>query len=253
MGSELTRIVAHRPYPLPDGPWIMAQTWVDLLFAHWRVSAAELRPRIPVGLELEEFDGSAWLGIAPFQVTGLHPRFAPPLPLPGSRFPELNVRTYVRRDDRPGVYFFSLDAGSTLAVEAARALFRLPYFRATMQHQREGDWVRFRSHRTLRGGADFAARYRPVGEVFDARPGTLDHFLIERYCLYTGALGPRIFRVDIHHPPWQLWRAEADIETNTMAAAAGITLPADPPLLHFSLRQPTLVWAPVLVARAAGW
>ncbi len=246
--AELTDIAWHRPYPLPDTPWIMKQTWVDLLFAHWRVPAAELRSHIPPELVLEEFDGSAWLGIAPFEVCGLSPRFVPPLPLV-SHFPELNVRTYVRRDDKPGVFFFSLDAGSRLAVEAARALFRLPYFKATMQVRREGEWIRFRSRLVQRGGASFSARYRPMGPVFEAEPGSLDHFLVERYCLYTGRLGPRIFRVDIHHPPWQLQRAEAVLDENSMAEANGIHLPADAPLLHFSRRQPTLVWAPELVVR----
>ncbi len=245
---ELTDMVRHRPYPLPAAPWIMKQTWVDLLFAHWRVSAAELRGRIPAELELEEYDGSAWLGIAPFEVCGLHPRFVPPFPVV-SRFPELNVRTYVRRDDKPGVFFFSLDAGSALAVEAARAFFRLPYFRATMRIRREGEWIRFRSRRVQRGGASFSARYRPLGPVFEAEPGSLDHFLIERYCLYTGLLGPRVFRVDIHHPPWQLQHADAVLDENSMAESNGIHLPGDLPLLHFSRRQPTLVWAPELVVR----
>lgn len=246
--AELTDIAWHRPYPLPATPWIMKQTWVDLVFAHWRVPAAALRARIPTQLELEEFDGSAWLGIAPFEVSGLHPRFVPALPVV-SRFPELNVRTYVRRDGKPGVFFFSLDAGSTLAVEAARAFFRLPYFRATMRIRREGEWIRFRSRRVQRGGASFSARYRPVGPAFEALSGTLDHFLVERYCLYTGLLGPRIFRVDIHHPPWQLQRGEAVIDENSMAEASGIRLPDEAPILHFSRRQPTLVWAPELVAR----
>jgi len=248
---ELTGIVAHRPYPLPDAPWIMQQTWVDLLFAHWRAPASELRRRIPAELELEEFDGSAWLGIAPFEVVGLHPRLLPPLPL-ASRFPELNVRTYVRYGGKPGVFFFSLDAGSTLAVKTARAFFRLPYFRASMHIRREGEWLRFRSRRVQRGGAAFTARYRPLGPGFEARPGTLEHFLIERYCLYTGLLGPRIFRVDIHHAPWPLQRAEAVIDENGMAEASGLRLPDEPPILHFARRQPTLVWAPELVARRDG-
>ncbi len=246
--AELTDITWHRPYPLPDAPWIMQQTWVDLLFAHWRVPAAELRPRIPPELELQEFDGSAWLGIAPFEVRDLRPRLLPALPLV-SHFPELNVRTYVRQGAKPGVFFFSLDAGSALAVEVARALFRLPYFRATMRIRREGEWLRFRSRRVQHGGARFAARYRPAGPVFEATPGTLDHFLVERYCLYTGLLGPRIFRVDIHHPPWQLQRADAVLDENGMAEAAGIRVSAGAPILHFARRQPTLVWAPELVAR----
>ena len=246
--AELTDIVAHRPYPLPSGPWIMKQTWVDLMFAHWRVPASELVLRIPAELELEEFDGSPWLGIAPFEVRGLRPRGVPGLPL-ASHFPELNVRTYVRFGGKPGVFFFSLDAGSTLAVEAARALYRLPYFKASMRIRREGEWIRFKSRRVQRGGATFSARYRPVGPGFQAEPGTLDHFLVERYCLYTGKLGPRIFRVDIHHPPWQLQRAEAVLDENTMADANGLRIPEEAPILHFSHSQPTLVWPPELLLR----
>ncbi len=119
--------VAHRPWPLPEGPWIMTQSWHDLLFAHWPVAADLLRARVPPGLELDLFERQAWLGVIPFHMTNVAPRGVPALPFV-SAFPEINVRTYVRVGDKPGVYFFSLDAGNPLAVSVARGMFHLPYF-----------------------------------------------------------------------------------------------------------------------------
>ena len=136
---------AHRPWPMPDEPWLMTQSWHDLLFAHWRVDADQLRRRVPAALPLDLFDGSAWVGIVPFHMTNVTPRGVPPLPFL-SAFPELNVRTYVTRDDKPGVFFFSLDAANALAVTTARSILGLPYFQAEMTVH-AGDWVTYRSHR----------------------------------------------------------------------------------------------------------
>lgn len=237
--------VAHRPWPMPEGPWIMTQTWHDLLFAHWPIDAALLRSKVPAAIELDLFEGRAWLGIVPFRMTNVSPRGVPALPWL-SAFPELNVRTYVRRQGRPGVYFFSLDASNSLAVTAARTLFHLPYFTADMEVEEDASGIRYRSRRT--GGveasaAEFVATYRPVGPVFRPVPGTLEHFLTERYCLYTTLEDEAECRtVDIHHPPWPLQPAAADIAVNTMAQAAGLELPATPPLLHFSRRQEMVGW-----------
>src|SRR5262249_15400018 len=123
--------VAHRPWPLPGGPWVLTQTWNDLLFAHWRVAKDRLAALVPPALELDLFDGQAWIGIVPFQMTNVAPRGVPALPWV-SEFAELNVRTYVRVRDAPGVYFFSLDAASAVAVKVARTLFHLPYYLAAM-------------------------------------------------------------------------------------------------------------------------
>src|SRR5690606_31714844 len=164
--------------------------------------------------------------------------------------PELNVRTYVSVDERPGVYFFSLDAGSRLAVWGARNFFRLPYHHADMEVRREGEWVRYRSRRLAsrrEAGAGFRARYRPAGETFTAAHGTLEHFLTERYCLYAVLHGGRVLRVDIDHAPWPLQPAEAEIEANTMTEASGIALPDRPPLLHFSRRLDVVNGLPVRV------
>ena len=242
--SALFDHTKHRPWPLPSAPWIMAQSWHDLLFAHWPVDAAMLRSRIPAGLAIDTFDGQAWLGVVPFSMTGVRLRWTPPVP--GlSAFPELNVRTYVTAQDKPGVWFFSLDAASALAVAAARISFHLPYFRARMQCSQADGWIQYESHRTHRGAPSgvFEAKYRPAGERFEAPQGSLEHFLTERYCLYSAASG-RIYRGEIHHPPWQLHAAEARLTRNSMAEAAGLTLPTEPPLLHFARRQDMVAWAP---------
>ncbi len=209
----------------------MGQTWQDLLFAHWPVAHDLLRPHVPEAVELEQWDGSAWVGLTPFRVAGLRLRGVPPLPLLSS-FLELNCRTYVRRDDRPGIWFFSLDASSRLAVEAARRTYRLPYRHARLA-LRSG---RF-SARPAGESASFEARYAGIGDVFQAQPGTLEHFLVERYCLY--AEDGRV-RADIHHAPWALQRAEATVEQRGIAP---VPLAGDP-LCHYARRQDVVIWRP---------
>jgi uncharacterized protein YqjF (DUF2071 family) len=235
---------AHRPWPLPVSPWVMAQSWHDLLFAHWPVDARELRALIPERLEIDQFDGQAWLGVVPFRMTGIRLRWTPAVPW-FSAFPELNVRTYVKSSGKPGVWFFSLDAGNSLAVAIARAWFHLPYNRARMRCSEHYGWIEYASHRTHSGAAAAALQmhYRPVGPTFFPQPGMLEHFLTERYCLYTLDGQGRLIRGDIHHPPWPLQRAEAEFERNTMAESLDVALAA-PPLLHFARRQDVLVWPP---------
>jgi len=236
---------AHRPWPLPASPWLMTQSWHDLLFAHWPVDAEALRQRMPPGFPLDLYDGQAWIGVVPFRMTNVAPRFVPAVPFV-SEFPEINVRTYVTVGGRPGVYFFSLDADSAMAVAAARSMLHLPYFTARMRVQRDGPLVRYASHRTARGApqADFVATYQPAGAPFEPAPGTLDYFLTERYCLYNVDAQFRAYRLEIHHVPWTLQRSEAVIEVNTMTEAAGIRLPTTAALLHFSTRQDMVAWAP---------
>jgi uncharacterized protein YqjF (DUF2071 family) len=246
--TSLLDRTAHRPWPLPSGPWIMAQSWHDLLFAHWAVDAVMLRPHIPEQLEIDKFDGRAWLGIVPFSMTGVRLRWTPPVPWL-SAFPELNVRTYVTAQNQPGVWFFSLDAANALAVAAARLTFHLPYFRARMKCREAGGWIEYQSERSHSGAprAEFGARYRGAGEFFQAQPGTLVHFLTERYCLYS-ASKERVYRGEIHHPPWLLQVAEATFTENSMVEATGLKLPGELPLLHFARRQDMVAWAPQRVA-----
>jgi uncharacterized protein YqjF (DUF2071 family) len=233
---------SQRQWPAPDSPWIMEQSWHDLLFMHWPVRPSELEPLVPAPLRVSTFHGVAWVGIIPFRMSGVRLRGTPALPWI-SAFPELNVRTYVTLEDKPGVWFFSLDAANALAVTAARRWFHLPYFRARMSCCDAGQATAYASERTHRGApaAAFDASYKPVGEPFTAAPVTLEYFLTARYCLYAAYKGTT-FRGEIDHPAWQLQKAEAEVAQNTMAAASGIKLPDEAPLLHFAQRQPVKIW-----------
>jgi uncharacterized protein YqjF (DUF2071 family) len=235
-------VTDHRPWPLPDRSWVQGQTWCDLLFAHWPLPVEVLAPLVAPRLPLDTFDGMAWLGVTPFEVRGLRVRATPPLPWISS-FPETNVRTYVTVDGKPGIHFFSLDAASRFAVLAARLTYGLPYFRAEMSVRRTGPVVAYRSRRVDEREAALAVDYWPVGPTRAAAPGTLEHFLTERYCLYN-VVGGRVHRADIHHPPWPLQDAEARFAVNTMAAPLGLELRDPPTLLHVAARQDVVIWAP---------
>jgi hypothetical protein len=232
----------HRPWELPRRPWIMMQTWRNLLFAHWRVPAEMIEPHLPPSLTLDTFEGEAWLGVVPFHMTGIRPRWLPPIPGTAA-FVELNVRTYVTAGGKAGVWFFSLDATRWLAVEAARTFYHLPYFKAAMSVQLDGDAVQYHSERTDRRADSglFEGTYQPTGAVYASQPGTLDHWLTERYCLYAAA-GKRLFRGEIHHLPWPLQPAAADIHVNTVVDAHGLALPDEMPLLHYAGRLDVLIW-----------
>ena len=234
---------AHRPWPMPNSPWIMTQTWHDLLFAHWPVDVATLRPLVPSAFEIDVYQGQAWVGIVPFHMSNVAPRGVPPIPWV-SAFPELNVRTYVRAGGRGGVYFFSLDASNPLAVGVARVLAHLPYYTADMKVEEADGWIGYASRRKRSSDrpAEFVARYRPVGPPRPPLAGTLEHFLTERYCLFTVDNSSTSCSLEIHHQPWRLQPAEAEISVNTMAGAARIKLPAIAPLLHFSKRQDMVCW-----------
>ncbi len=236
-------ITDHRPWPLPSGRWTWRQSWCDLLFAHWPVPAKQLRPLIPASLEVQEFDGTAWVGVIPFHMTGVMRRPWPDMP--GlSAFAELNVRTYVERDGKPGVWFLSLDATNRLAVWAARRFFHLPYHLSDMQITPQGSGFDYRSHRkNSEQDASFVAHYRPTSDAFHAKSGTIDHWLTERYCLYAESPGGQLYRCDVHHVPWSLQQASVTIEQNTISAANnGIELTGEPTYTHFARRVDALVW-----------
>ena len=232
----------HRPWPIPERPWSWRQTWCDLLFAHWPVPVERLRSLVPSSLTIQEFDRTAWIGVVPFRMEGVMRRPLPDLPWV-SAFPELNVRTYVERDGKAGVWFFSLDATNSLAVWAARRFFHLPYFHASMRVVPRGDAIDYRSHRTSDNAA-FEARYEPAGGPYTATPGTLEHWLTERYCLFAESPDRRIFRTDVHHRPWPLQRAQAGITRNTMLEPHGLDVRNGVPLLHFARRLDVIVWSP---------
>jgi uncharacterized protein len=214
----------------------MGQTWERLLFAHYRVPAETLRPLVPDGLDVEEHSGSAWVGVVPFVLSALRVRGLLPLPYVSS-FRELNVRTCVTRDGKPGIWFFSLDASSRLAVEAARRLYHLPYFQAEISTRRRGDEILYECSRNR--GRVFSAAYRPAGPVAPAQPGSLEHFLIERYCLYAEHEGA-LYRGEIHHRPWPLQPAETRIDLNTMPPVR--LDPTEEPVTHYSERIDAVLW-----------
>jgi uncharacterized protein len=226
---------AQRPWPVPDRPWVLAQTLDEQLFVHYRVPAERLQALVPAGLQVQEHSGSGWLAVTPFVVTGLRTRGLLPLPV-ASSFRQLNVRTYVTRDEKPGIWFFSLDASSQLAVEAARRLYRLPFFRAEISLRRRGDELLFDCSRG--DGKAFSASYRANGEPSEADPASLEHFLTERYCLYARR-EEQLHRAEIHHRPWPLQPAAARIDLNTMPP---LKVSEDEPLVHFSARQDVLIW-----------
>ena len=227
----------------------MAQTWHDLLFAHWPIDPQQLRPLVPSQLLMDTYEGQCWIGVVPFWMSHIHARGLPPLP--GlSQFPELNVRTYVTLDGKPGVYFFSLDAANLPAVWAARTFYHLPYFYAEMSAESKEDWIIYHSRRFKQPG-EFSGRYRPVKPIEFRSRGSLEHWLTERYCLYT-VFRNKIYRAEIHHEPWPLQDAECEIDTNSVATAAGIAEFHDPPLLHFARKLEVLIWPLRQITRSTG-
>lgn len=239
----MTSVNADRPWPVPRRPWVMAMQWHDLLFAHWPIEADRVRPLIPPTLELETYNGTAWLGIVPFRMAGVRPRNVPDIPWL-SAFPELNVRTYVTAGGKPGVWFFSLDAANPVAVRGARTAFHLPYFDARMRCQANGDAILYTSIRTHRQApcATLAMRYRPTGPIYQAQEGSLDAWLTSRYCLYAANRGGTVWRGEIHHQPWPLQPAEAEFEDNTMNEQIGLVLPDQSPILHFTRHLDVVAW-----------
>jgi uncharacterized protein len=261
LGAEsLLYKVYHRPWMPPSGPWIMTQTWNDLAFFHYAIEPSVLRALVPEPLTLDLYQGQAWLTVLPFHMNHVRPPGIPAVP--GlSAFPEINVRTYVTYGGKPGIYFFSLDAGNLSAVWGARLFYRLPYWHAQMKveqsrvHLKEAktgepaaSFVRYSSRRihgpvAADGPAEFQATYRPSTAIEYARTGSLNQFLVERYCLYA-VTRQRIYRAEVHHLPYPLQGCEYEIEKNTMAEPIGLRLPQNPDLAHYSRRVKVLIWPP---------
>lgn len=227
----------------PSRPWAGQMRWCDLAFLHWPVSSVAIRHLVPLELQIDTYDGAAWVGVVPFRMEGVRLRAAPPVPT-AHAFPEINVRTYVSAAGRAGVWFFSLDAASKLAVRGARFLYNLPYFDAEISVESDGDTVSYHSIRRHRGAppAEFKARYRPIGPAHEAPSGSLEHFLVERYCLFMHDERRGLGLLDIDHEPWSLHRAAAEVAVNSMAEASGIHLPWEEPLLHFARTLAVRAW-----------
>lgn len=224
----------------PDRVWrpVMRQTWRDLTFLHWRIEPGIVRPLVPASLELDLCDGSAWIGLVPFLITGLTLPHAPEAPWVSS-FPETNVRTYVvDPQGRRGVWFFSLDAARLAAVAGARAAYALPYYWAKMRVRCEGRQAVYWSRR--RHGPPASSEIAvETGEPI-AQPGELDIFLTARFRLYAQR-GGRLLKADIEHPPWPLQHARATRLEETLTRAAGLPPMTGEPLAHFATRVDVLV------------
>lgn len=233
----------NRPWPRPTGPWVMSQTWELLLFAHWECDLKLLRKLVPAPLDLDLHHGHAWVGVTPFHLRDLRVRPFPVLPI-ASDFLEVNLRTYVTYKGKPGVYFFSLDAESELAVFAARLAVRLPYHAAEMQAEARDGTVRFRSMRDDGSETGIDLTYAASGPKAIPQPGSLDHFLTERYALYVVNDDAQVTRCEIDHEPWQLQAATADIRLNTLGVPHALPLMSDAPRLLYSERQETVFWMP---------
>jgi len=245
--ADILKAVNHRSYPPPQTPWLMTQSWDELLFAHWRVPVLQMASLLPKEFEVDTFDNSAWVGVVPFVMRKVRFARTPCLPYV-SEFLELNVRTYVRYKGEPGVYFFSLDASSALAVDGARISYSLPYFNARMRKRQLDEWSLYESLREDKRGADCQLKvlYRPLSQKIDATkdPHGLPYFLTERYRLFTKK-GDDVYKAEVHHPPWPLELAEANFQSNTMLSPLGIST-SEEPVLYYSHQLLTLEWAPEL-------
>ncbi len=225
----------RRPSAKPSG----VQRWSELLFVHWTFSPELVRPLVPPELELDLWDGRAWVGVVPFRMENVRPSWMPF----SMDFLETNVRTYVHRRGEPGIFFFSLEASSWLAVKAARIGWGLPYFHAEMATTRDQDHVRYTSRRRATG-ARFEADYT-LGELLGPSPvDTLEHFLLERYLLFSVKNGV-VSRGHVHHPPYSAQRATLGELHEDLLVAAGLPRSEDAPAsVHFASSVDVEVFGP---------
>jgi uncharacterized protein YqjF (DUF2071 family) len=229
--------------------WLMFESWDDLLLASWPVPVSAVRSLVPPGLEIDTFDGSAWVSIVPFRAGNMRLHWLPQIPGQAD-FHELNFRTYVRLGDTRAVSFLSLDSPGALASLIGSKLFGLPFRDATIRIEKRGDGYRVESRRTMRSEppAEFIASYLPYGEAATPRPGSLENFLTARLSLFVAGRDGQLHRGDISHAPWLLQPVDVQIESNTIARAVGITLPDVPPHAAFAAHTDSLVYPPVRVA-----
>ncbi|TMK23527.1 MAG: DUF2071 domain-containing protein [Actinobacteria bacterium] len=239
--------IRRRPAGLP----LMRQWWGKLLFMHWPVPAASLRPLVAPHLSIDMYEGQAWVGIVPFTMWGVRPYFGPPVPGLSS-FHELNVRTYVHHDGVPGVWFLSMDINSPLARWGGRQFFYLPYYDAEMSLRQQGQKIVYSSRRTEpeTPPAVFDAAWTFGEPLPAAEPDSLDFFLTERYCLYS-SYKEQLYRCRVFHQPWPLRRAEVSAHNSTLLETLGLPAPNGDPLLHYAEALKIDIWPLRRVAKVA--
>jgi uncharacterized protein YqjF (DUF2071 family) len=221
----------------------MYQSWGKLLFIHWEMPPHVLHGAIPPGLALDTFEGKAWLSLTPFTIWGTRLIGTPPFPWLSS-FHEINVRTYVHVGGVPGVWFFSLDASSRLAVKAARTFYHLPYYKADMTLDQTQELINYHSTRSNDLGRVFFEATWSTGKTFSAaQPGSVEFFLVERYCLYSLKDGI-LYRSRIHHEPWCLGSAELLRYKSTMVESASLPTPTSTPLVYSTAPVHVGIWLP---------
>jgi uncharacterized protein YqjF (DUF2071 family) len=237
----------HRPFPLPNKRWIMQQTWKYLLFLHYKVPFNVLRNLVPEQLELDTYRDEAWISITPFKMRNVRFRGLPPIPS-AYNFLELNLRTYVKFNGKSGIYFFSLDTSSTLSALGARVVF-LPYFRAKMKMEIK-DQFYFTSKRIFKfkAPAILKVKYRPGGTPLISKKGSLEEWLVERYCLFQDSLFGNFIEINIHHLPWNLQKAEVQMLANSLTEPFGFFIPDQQPLVHFAQNTNVLIWPAKLIS-----
>lgn len=240
---DILQDIAHRPWPMPSKPWNMRQKWRNFLFCHWPVSPDVLRSLIPSFLQVDTFEQNAWIGIIVFEMKGIYLRGMPIVSVvPG--FAEINVRTYVQYNGKPGIFFLSLDVGDWASLKIAKRWYHLPYQASDVTFQNEGQSYKCLSKRRKNQeiAAQFQVKYTPISDVFVPMPGTIEHFLTERYCLYSTDLRGNLYSGEIHHQVWPLQHAKAEILNNTLLSPFDIDITEEKHLFHFSKGVDTLFW-----------
>jgi uncharacterized protein len=225
------------------GGWLWSQDWLDLLFAHWPVPVAALRPHVPPALDIDTLDETAWVSLVAFRLERIRRRWLPSPSFLTDSF-ELNFRTYVRHRGESGIYFLSIHASNPLLIGLARLATPLPYQSARMSYNRQESSVRFNAHRPIADGMDrrFAANFTPLGQESRAKPGSLDHWLVERYCLFVEGPRSRLLRTVVEHPPWEVQSVQAQVTANTMGDPFGMNLTTAPTIAHFSKGVRAFIW-----------
>ncbi|MBI1880661.1 MAG: DUF2071 domain-containing protein, partial [Chloroflexi bacterium] len=232
--------IAGQNEPRSRLPWLMALNEEHVLFMHWPIPAEHLRPLVPTQMELDTYDGQAWLSLIPLRMGSLHLRWLPPIP-GTSTIIQVGLRTYIHVNHEPAIYYLTQYADNDLYIWVARYLFQLPYHKARMTFSPQQAGFHFECHEPA-SGAEFVASYRPVGQPSPATPGSLEHFLLERYTLFSQSPAGKLYRGVVGHAPWPVQQIEVDIERNTIPSVMGLTLPPAAPLLHFSPGVHDIAW-----------